>query len=93
MNTNLLFFYKQLYGEKFRMTNKKIKKTLKKPVVFFIMMEFLDKETVYEVRYVCKTFAELLSKNMETDYKVLKVTSEKIRMKKVIFFWIIKFYE
>jgi hypothetical protein len=71
-------------GENFKIYKKKFKKTLKKPVVFFILCGFLDEETLYELKHVCKAFSELMKKSIEVDYKVLKIHLERIRTKKVI---------
>ncbi len=80
MNTNLIF----LYRDNFKIYNKKFKKILKKPVIFFILCGYLDEETLYELKHVCKVFSELMKKSIETDYKVLKIQLERIRIKKVI---------
>jgi hypothetical protein len=55
-NTNLLFMFKILLGEEefkkcFRYRSQ-YSVTLKSPVVFYIILSFLDDETVFELKYV-----------------------------------------
>ena len=83
MNTNLILLYKQFLGRDFKIYNKKYKKSLKRPVVFFTIIDFLDDETIYELKHVCKEFSDLMKLKIEVDYKVLKMRLERIRLKKV----------
>lgn len=87
MNTNLIFMYKQALGNEFKIKNKKFKKTLKKPLIFFLILQYLDEETIFEVKYVCQAFFNLILTKIELDYICLKQQLKRIRDKKVFFIY------
>jgi len=89
-NRNCPFFFKKkdithrYEPKKYKIIKKK--QTLKNPLIFYTISEFLDDETIYEIKHVNKSMMELIKKNEKFDYKTLKVLLERIRFLKVKIF-------
>ena len=67
--------------KKYKFKNKQ--QTLKNPLIFYTILEFLDDETIYETKHVCKSMMQLIKKNEKFDYKSLKILLARIRFFKV----------
>jgi hypothetical protein len=79
MTTNMIYF-KMLFPLCFRAKKKK-SEALKKPLIFYLICDFVDTETVYEMKYVCKKFQELVKDKDSVDNKALKTQIRRMKDK------------
>jgi hypothetical protein len=84
MNTaNLIYAYRYFLTDKIKKKVKKCQKIIEKSVVFCIITEFLDDDSLLEVKFVCKHLYKKISSNTQTDYRVLKTQFKRVKMIKV----------
>jgi hypothetical protein len=78
-NVNLIFLLKNFLGENFKVLLNDHKKTLSKPNIFYLLLDFLDSDTMYELKYVNKAFWKLIHSNTKYENAVLKIELEKMK--------------
>jgi|LauGreDrversion4_2_1035121.scaffolds.fasta_scaffold4285238_1 hypothetical protein len=75
-----MIYFKMLFPNCFRVRKKK-SEVLKKPLVFYLICDLVDAETVYEIKYVCKKFQELVKDKDNVDNKALKIQIKRMKNK------------
>jgi len=58
----------------------KLLKLLKKTVIFCLLSEFLDNETIYELKHVCRSLKKLVEKFRHIENKSMLYEVERIKM-------------
>ena len=83
MSTNFIFFNMLLQ----KSVKKRMRKSevLKKALVFYTICEYSDVNTLYEIKYVCKKFMELIKSKDCLDNKTLRVQISRMKATRVYF--------
>jgi len=68
----------RLLKKKIIFKENKAKKIIKVPVIFLLITEFLDNESIYQLKYVCAIFFKHISNNIKLENKVLQIQIDRI---------------
>jgi len=55
---------------------------LKKPVVFYSIIDYIDDDTLLEVSYLCRSTSKLIHEHKETEFRSMKIQLERVKIKK-----------
>ena len=77
----------RLLKKKLIFRENKAKKTIKVPLIFFIIVDFLDDDSLYQIKFVCTSFLRNVKNNIKVENRTLKIQINRIRSywKEVIF--------
>jgi hypothetical protein len=82
INSNHLYSLKKCLKEKFKIDlGVFVLKTLQIPMIFYIILSYLDDETIFEAKYVASKLKKLIEKNIIYDNKSMKIEIKRLRRK------------
>lgn len=85
MSSHLIFF-NMLLRNNFKRKKRK-SEIMKKAVVFYIICDFVDSDVLYELKYVCRKFMQLILLKEKLENKTLKIQIKRIKNKIVLYIY------
>ena len=83
LNANLIYLYRKFVDKGNKTPKSYSNIEMDKPFIFYNLLNFMDDKTILEINYACKKFNELIKKNKDFHYILIKQQLENLKKKRV----------